>query len=104
MKHIPIPNKNELDDSKLEAIVQKWSENTTTGAPSKESPVSSDEKPATNHINSTDDNNSNTASGSDGDTKQDVDDDGGNSSQEDEDSKTEGNIQFFFILICLFKL
>lgn len=100
MKHIPIPNKNELDDSKLEAVVQKWSENTATGAPSKESPVSSDEKPAAiSQVNSTDDNNSNTASGSDGDTKHgDGEDDGGNSSQEDEDSKTEGKILRFLYI------
>ena len=83
LKHIPIPNKNELDDSKLESIVQKWS--TTTKEPSS-SPSGEDKSTTATGArgNSTDDNNSNTPSGSDGDTK--LDEEGGNSSH-DESSK-----------------
>ena len=79
MKHIPIPNRNELDDSKLESVIQKWSATTKQedNANSKSSRTSS-----------TDDNNSNTASGSDTELKQ---EDGGNSSQEEESSKEDNN-------------
>ena len=64
MKHIPIPNKNELDDSKLSGIIVKWaapavsesSDNLTT--PSKSQ---SDESPSDNETKNEDDNGGNTS-------------------------------------------
>ena len=54
LKHIPVPNRNELEDSKLETIVQKWCAATTLTT------TTPGDKPT--RSNSTDDN-SNEASG-----------------------------------------
>lgn len=77
LKHVPVPNRNELDDSKVESIVQKWSTTpVVVDAVKLNAP-----KPPERH-DSLDDN-SNTPSGSDVDGKN---DDGGTDSQ-DESSK-----------------
>lgn len=77
LKHIPIPNRNELDDSKLETVIQKWASSKGEENANKKS----------SRTSSTDDNNSNTASGSDNEASK--LEDGENSSQEEESSKEE---------------